>query len=371
MDPETSRAARFLPLGALLLLALAAFVAAQALGVVPSRSSTASGSGAGRATPGWVSVVVRVRTPDGRPVPDVPVGVLTRGHDALAEVDPDGGEPLPTHAIAYTTGSTGDVRFYARPGARLTLDHGGMTLPSGLTTHPAFNAEWTGDSSESIEVPRDLMPGVAHIVEVGPVFCGALEVALRSSDAASEPSAQVRLWATGASSVRLQKTRTAVDEVRFERVPVGRFVVLAGRPSTGAAPVPREVEVVAGRTTRVELDLTAPSGFVRGRLVDEDGAPYAEVPIDIGYLVERADWWPGSNGDPWFLHPALQVQLTDADGGFEFRGLHAHPYRLLVGMALFDVNDPTTVPFRDGVFSIDLPAVDGGVELGAIVRPRR
>lgn len=352
---------------AIALVALAAFriVGPSPIGVVPpSHASATSPSDV-------LPLILRLRAPDGSPIEGVELVIRCRGDADLAPLEPGDDEPTFTNSVRGITGGGGEVRMLVRPGARLEFPHTNLRLPDGLTTVEAFNDKWVGSGHESLQVPTDLAPGVAHIVEIETVPSGSVIVVLRSSSDTSPQSGRVRLWATHGTDVPLQQDVPVVTRHTFTSVPAGSYAVLVGRSASGTAPPPRRIEVTAGSTTGVDIDLAPGAGRIVGQLLDETGAPYTKIPIDVGYLGDAADWWPRGRGESTFLNPVIRTQRTDEQGRFEFTGLFDHPQCLRVGMALFDVHDPTTVPLADGVFLIDVESVDGTTDLGTIVKTRR
>lgn len=132
-----------------------------------------------------------------------------------------------------------------------------------------------------------------------------------------------------AETVDAQTRRHLAIASRLVEMPSGELVlrdVPAGRArfvlqAPGAAPFVRELEVVANERLDLGTLLLAPGATVRGRVLDDQGAPIAGAGVFLGAEVDL----PQLYGAP--------LPLTDARGEFTLRGVSQHSATLVVTAA--------------------------------------
>jgi carboxypeptidase family protein len=193
---------------------------------------------------------------------------------------------------------------------------------------------------------RRVEPGgaAAEIVELRPVLgarisgrlrapAGTAAGAVSGAEVALDWSinAALQLGAAGREDLDLETESDGEGRFEFRAVPVGKPQTLTTR-SALARCISEDVAPAAGEHLQVELALLT-GGAVRGRVVDESGAPIAGAEVQ-------------ALGREFFGNPTLELRETEsaADGRFTLTGLT--PGKVWLRLEHEDYQDLLSAPFE-------------------------
>lgn len=286
-----------------------------ALGEPPSNTSAAAATG---------SLVVRVRyASDGTPGDGVGVEVMSFSNT----------DPFVTTSSAITN-REGIARFAELPPGRATVraDRGGHAQTSIVG---GTNPELTLDLE-----PGALIEGVVLAPDRTP-FAGA-EIFMSLNGPEAPGYVVGRSGADGAFSIRDVSSAHLIGA----RAP-------GHAPSTLAL-----IMGMTGAKHRLELVLRGRGGSIRGRIVDQDGAPIAHADVEAAELGAegRTEFFGRDDGETG-THSIGQRTRSASDGTFTFDGLAPAAHRVFARARGFAVVGTTLSPTEGSVHecTLELP----------------
>lgn len=296
------------------------------------------------------SVLVEVYRAPNLPVSDVQVAMQTQS--------------------AGRTGADGRVRLTGKPG-RWPVQIAPRSLPAGLLAPIA----------QDTTVARDDVPGFfGREIEI----VAGIETSLRLRvflpaeltgivvDRLGQPVAdcEVRLQCRtpGLANIRFDLTTAKDGSFRFVGIPPQHYHLQTFPPAPASAPPPMPIEVVEGeRSALPPIALDQGNCVLRGRVVDQDGAPMVGVKI----VVIPREPQPNSR----LMGPTLSDQVatatTGADGVFVCERVPAIPVRVMAHPegSLLDFGAPHRIQIPIAAKLAD-PTTSAPVDLGEFVGQR-
>jgi hypothetical protein len=98
--------------------------------------------------------------------------------------------------------------------------------------------------------------------------------------------------------------------------------------SSVGRPVPIQVEVSKGGRDPIVIELGGGTCSIRGRVENQDGAPFASLPVLAYHYRDPAGFPPGTSPSTW--KDVGATGTTDADGIYELVGMVPSRYRIAV-----------------------------------------
>lgn len=303
------------------------------------------------------TVVVRVLSAEGSPVPDAEVRMWREEIDGVLTLEPPGGAPT------VRTGPDGrgvfadlnaDTRFLGevRASEWRRRSFGAVAPPSG------------GEAEVEVRLPAPPPMLVGRLLEAdgGPAARVVFAFELRCDDGAAESfdlertDAEGRfLWPLGASTVGKTARTCAFRLGRPFGADMRTAVVRLGRP------------IVAGRNDVGDVVCVAAPLTVAGRVVDEADAPHAGARVflmDPAGEGEQASAEGGGRGWKFPWPPAEAA--TDADGAFAFHGAAGEGPRAVFAVTA-DAGASAAAPFAVGAADVRVVVPRGGGLAGTVL----
>jgi len=248
---------------------------------------------------------VEVTYPDGRPVLNARVIFTCRMDDAPL-VDPEN-----------MTDARGRVRISVWD--TLHFSDGRLTAQND-----------TGWVSDVVSIETPLVPGLRRLVlQPG----AALNVTVREADGKPVAGRRLLLAANAANGWRQDETTDDDGRARFAALFAGAYTLVIHVPELDTWDR-RPVELARGERRDFEIVLEPPAEAVAasGRVLDEEGAPLAGVPLAIEFDGLEAGF-----------------ARTDSDGAFAFRG-RSPAARVRVGAGVVQQGDRFDPPAIEAAF---------------------
>ena len=253
-----------------------------------------------------------------------------------------------------TTDARGRLRteLSTYPPPRLVAD--AETLPRGVgTTGPLKSSSGVQGFGQRGNAPP---PEGIKTLTLRLPSAGALVVTARGPDGGPLPEAFVEVWSqstrkyeNGSWSRVGRAAKTDENGVAvLEDLRVGELCVAIDVRNTmsGPPPPPQRILLRPDAREQVTFEVGAGQGVLRGRVVEETGAPVAGIAVEARYDCRGPDApMPQSAAD---LRPPARAgrTVTDAAGLFQLEGLGAGPYLLFfdLGPAMARLDERRLLP---------------------------
>ena len=246
---------------------------------------------------------------------------LKKGFAVSGTVVDEGGKPIAKAKVRVTNSAWwfGDVES----ASAISDDKGAFTitaLAAGTHVLSAMDGEHAPSRSTPVTVKDRAVTGVTITMKEGGTYAGTVVTA----DGKPVPFATVRIAGKGADAWRAVPPRQATTDNAgaFELRGLARVPLQARAESDTAASKVTDVDLSTNATVRdakLVLDVT---GRITGTVVDETGAPVAEVQVNA-----FPDILGGANADSLVL-AGMSSTSTDGGGAFVVTGLPTGSYRL-------------------------------------------